>query len=382
LHILNNYIEAQFNNVFTGGGGQTTTNTAMMSSMTTSSGTFSNVTNLAVGDYVAMQDNDATEVGANERWQSAKINSISGTNVTFTIERGKYSAAIGTPDNGGVANWNGDHVHNVEIRGNSIWKPDAWGTSMVSDGQTNTGFPNAYKSYIEFKDCVDCTVTGNYFYSGIGTAMAFTARNQYGSAPWLTIRNLVFQNNLINGYQNNAFGIQLKDNERPSVNGGNVLITNNLIINERSSSGSSAFFTLIGAQGITFSHNTILQSGKLWAGAGWPSTGVVVKDNIAQSGPYGPTCDNNPPNKIASCFPSYSTSHNVIVDTRGERYPSLSSIISGSNFYPSSRSAIGFVDVANGNYRLSPGSPYKGKASDGKDPGVDMAALMAALKSS
>ena len=101
-----------------------------------------------------------------------------------------------------------------------------------------------------------------------------------------------------------------------------------------------------------------------------------------QSGAYGPTCDNNPPNTIASCFPSYRTLHNVIVDTRNERVPPLSSVISGSNFYPASPNAIGFVDPAKGNYQLSPGSPYKGKASDGKDPGVDMAALLAALKSS
>jgi len=381
LHILNNYIEAQFNNVFTGGGTNDTPNTAKMSNMTQTSGTFSNVANLNVGDYVAMRSEGATNVGPNEKWQVAKINSIDGNNVTFTIERGQYSAELRTPDNGGDARWNGDHVQGVEIRGNTISKPDVWGTS-VTENKTNTGFPVAYKGYIELKDCVDCTITGNSFYSGVGTAMVFTVRNQYGSAPWLTIRNLVFQNNMINGYQNSAFGIQLKDNERPSINGGDVLIDNNLIINERSNSGSSAFFTLNGARGITFSHNTILQSGKIWAGGGWPSTGVVLKDNIVQSGAYGPTCDNNPPNTIASCFPSYRTLHNVIVDTRNERVPPLSSVISGSNFYPTSPNAIGFVDPAKGNYQLSPASPYKGKASDGKDPGVDMAALLAALKSS
>jgi hypothetical protein len=328
-----------------------------------------------------MQDDNARDVGENERWQVAKISSISGNNVTFTIERGQYSPQIGTPDNGGEARWNGDHVRNVEISGNTMSKPDVWGTS-VTDNTTNTGFPNSYKSYIELKDCVDCTITGNYFYSGVGTAMAFTVRNQYGSAPWLTIRNLVFRDNLIDGYQNNAFGIQLKDNERPSVNGGNVLITNNLIINERSHSGSSAFFTLNGARGITFSHNTILQSGKLWAGGGWPSSGVVVKDNIAQSGSYGPTCDNNPPNTVSSCFPSYVTSNNVIVDNRNERTPPLNNVISGQNSYPTSQKAIGFVDIANKNYQLAPTSPFKGKGSDGKDPGVDMTALMAALKRS
>jgi hypothetical protein len=377
LHIINNYIEAQFNNVFTGGGILESANTARMSNMTQSSGTFSNVANLAIGDYVAMRDEQATDVSSNERWQVGKINSISGNNVTFTIERGQYSAKLGAPDNGGEARWNGDHIRNVEIRGNTMVKPDVWGTA-VRDGKTNTGFPDAYKTFVELKDCVDCSITGNYFYSGVGTGIAFTVRNQYASLPWATIRNVVFQNNMIDGYQNSAFGIQLKDNERPSIQGGNVLVANNLIVNERSNSGSSAFFTMSGGQDVTFSHNTILQSGKLWAGGGRPSTGVIVKDNIAQSGAYGPTCDDNPPNTAASCFPGYVTSNNVIVDIRNERSPSR--FVSGANFFPTNARAIGFIDPANGNYQLGPGSPYKGKASDGKDPGVDFPVLMETLK--
>src|ERR1041384_6322592 len=49
------------------------------------------------------------------------------------------------------------------------------------------------------------------------------------------------------------------------------------------------------------------------------------------------------------------------------------------NFYPGLVSDVGFVDFANGNYRLTSSSPYSKAGSDGKDVGVDFDQLNAAL---
>ena len=49
------------------------------------------------------------------------------------------------------------------------------------------------------------------------------------------------------------------------------------------------------------------------------------------------------------------------------------------NFFPASLDAVGFVDLANDNLRLTSSSPFKGKASDGTDVGVNFASLDAAL---
>ena len=49
------------------------------------------------------------------------------------------------------------------------------------------------------------------------------------------------------------------------------------------------------------------------------------------------------------------------------------------NFFPASLDAVGFLDRAHDNYKLSSGSPFKGKATDGTDLGVDFDALDAAL---
>jgi hypothetical protein len=41
---------------------------------------------------------------------------------------------------------------------------------------------------------------------------------------------------------------------------------------------------------------------------------------------------------------------------------------------------IGFEDMAAGNVSLRTGSVYKGKGADGRDPGVDYAAVVAATQ--
>lgn len=41
---------------------------------------------------------------------------------------------------------------------------------------------------------------------------------------------------------------------------------------------------------------------------------------------------------------------------------------------------VGWVDVAKRDYRLADSSPFKGKATDGTDCGVDMEKLLAALQ--
>ena len=52
------------------------------------------------------------------------------------------------------------------------------------------------------------------------------------------------------------------------------------------------------------------------------------------------------------------------------------SFTSGDNL--NQMAGLGFVNPTGGNYRLAPGAPYKGAATDGKDVGVDIDALDAA----
>lgn len=53
-------------------------------------------------------------------------------------------------------------------------------------------------------------------------------------------------------------------------------------------------------------------------------------------------------------------------------YPSQSQY---QNYYVSNYTSVGFVDLAGGNYQLASTSPYRNKASDGTDPGVNFPLL-------
>jgi hypothetical protein len=332
LHILNNYIEAQFNNVFLGGGDPNTPNTATISNPTMSSATFSNVANLQVGDLVALASTGASP----KPWQSGRVTAINGSNVSFTLLHPSNSSPLQVPDNGGLARWRGDTISDVEIRGNFLNKPDAW-----------NAFSNP-KSWIEIKIGDRIMMDGNEMYSGVGTTLAFTVRNQDGSAPWSTISNLTFTNNRVRGYKW-AFGIQASDNEQVSGAVSNFNLSNNLFYKQLPVSGSQPLFLQMisgvtsGARDITVKHNTILQTGALWLVDGWPVNNFVFKDNITGSGGYGPQCYVGS-GGIQDCWPSVVSDHNVIWDNRYS--PGSTNMIPGVNFYQINSSAIGFSNLA------------------------------------
>jgi len=136
------------------------------------------------------------------------------------------------------------------------------------------------------------------------------------------------------------------------------------------------------ADNVTVAHNTypgsdVPPGGSMVIGLGADSPNFVFVDNILPNNEYGRNCQNSQP-----CWPNLVQNHNVILDNRSRdgkigdgplnsRYP--------NDFIATNQSAVGWVDPLNVNYALANSSPYKGKASDGTDPGVDMDALLAAL---
>lgn len=70
---------------------------------------------------------------------------------------------------------------------------------------------------------------------------------------------------------------------------------------------------------------------------------------------------------------------NVVIDNRStaaKRYPLP---YQPGNWYPSSDTDVGWVDVAQRIYRLSPSSAYSGRGTNFTDPGVDFDMLTGAL---
>jgi hypothetical protein len=370
IRIVNNYIEAQFNNVFIGGAGMPTTNTATISNPSSTSATFSNVANLEVGDLVAVSYSACTPaVGPNgyaKPWQTGKVTAITGNKVSFTVVKGQNSCDAGVPDTGGIARWKGDLIHDVEIRHNTLNKPDVW-----------NAFSNP-KAWIEIKLVKNLVIDGNDMYSGVGTNIALTVRNQDGSSPWSTIEDVTVTNNRMRGYKW-GFGLLMSDNEQPSMSGGNLLIRNNLFYEPRPAPNSAVnFLQLVGGHDIRIEHNTLVQPGSPIVSDS-PTPGFVFRDNIVANYQYGMQCT-VPPNSLSACWPGLVMKGNVIIDTRWDKGDGpLSNRYPVSNFYVNSLQDVGFVDPANGNFQLAPNSKLRGRASDGGDPGCDIPALMAAL---
>jgi hypothetical protein len=354
IKIVNNYIEAQFNNVFIGGAGMTSRNTATVSDATLTSATLSNVSNLAVGDLIAF-----SYTACARKWEVGKVSSIAGNKITFAIVSAQFSCAPGIPDNGGTAQWNGDHIRDVEIRGNTLAKPDVW-----------NAFSNP-KAWIEIKECTGLVIDGNDMYSGVGTNIAITVRNQDGGSPWSTIQNVTITNNRIRGYKG-GFGLLLTDNEQPTVDSGNIFITNNLFTDPKPAPNTAAnFLQLVGGFNVVVNHNTILQPGSPVV-SDIVTTGFKFTNNVVASYQYNMQCTL----AAGGCWPGSVIAGNVVIDTRWNKGDGpLAQFFPPGNYFANTLAEVGL----NPDLSLSTSSQFKGKGADGKDPGVDMVALLAAL---
>jgi hypothetical protein len=244
----------------------------------------------------------------------------------------------------------------IEIRRNYIYKPAEWfGRATV-------------KASFEMKNVRRLTVDGNLIESG-GRASAFSllVGNQGGTAPWSTIEDVKIINNIIR-HHGTAFNIVGTERTKPSQQGKRFLIANNLVL-DVGTDYSGFFVQTSGADDVTVEHNTVQHTGNVIITYGDPTTNFVFRNNIVQHNQYGVVCEGGARN----CFKPGAFRGNVIVDNKGSAesgYPLARNFPPG-NFFPPSFQHVKFVDYSRGNWRLADNSPFKGKGTDGKDPGVN-----------
>jgi hypothetical protein len=367
-HIVNNYIDAWFANFFLGGGGRPAiaANTGIVQrGATTTSCTLSATNNLNVGDMITFPMSS----GENGNGQ---VLTKTGNTITYTpLIQYSPSANVRNPAPapaaGVTAAWNGQQINGVEIRRNTFNKDAKFKIPGSGDP----------KGWFEVKNGNNITIDGNLF-QGYPTVMAFTSRNDSGSNPWSTISNLVITNNIVTGYSD-GFIFMMKDYASLSAQSHNILVQNNLFMPNPVYTGTyhhAKFAAVYESYNLEILHNTMIGNRSHILTSDTANVGLTLRDNIVNNGEYGLGCLTSPP-KLATCWPNLRMDRNVIFDNRSDRAQSLSN--PGTQWYPSSTSAIRFVDPANGNYRLSPASPYKDKATDGKDIGVDFDALNRAM---
>ena len=372
--ITNNFVEAFGWNIFTGGSGAfpNPANQTTISGATLTGATFANTSNLLVGDYVALNvptyTNNAN-VGSN--YYVVAIDAISGNNVTY---HGVGADAIRTPlpADGATASWRGVRIVGMTVTQNTFSKRTEW-----CSGQYGVS-----KSVWEMKDGSNVLFEGNVVNIPRGCAPinpAFSL-NQDGGSPWMASNNNTFRNNLFLGLERMVAvqGYAYHSQVPPT---GTLTITNNLFdgtprvsfieTSANPSPTSNWVVTHNTVRGVTNSIFHDISDGRQ------PVANVTFQDNIVTSGAYFFNPNSSYPGKIED--------HNVIINNSGSAAPSYMS----GDFVVTSDAAVGFVNVsaadAGGDYHgyaLASTSPYKGKASDATDPGVNFSLLDAALSGS
>jgi hypothetical protein len=207
--------------------------------------------------------------------------------------------------------------------------------------------------------------------SGYGT-INLTVRGDSG--PQATIEDVLIRNNLV-VHAPNGINILGRDTYQPSRRGRGVRIVNNLFVDLNGArwKGDGEWLKVSDMPDLVVDHNTVLHTGSLVLAYGPACTGFVFTNNLAQHNSYGFIGQDRAPGAetLRAFMPGAVFRRNVLAGA-SEGYPHY---YPADNFYPAKLAQVGFADLAAGDYRLAAGSPYKARATDGKDVGCDIDAL-------
>lgn len=217
----------------------------------------------------------------------------------------------------------------IVIRGNYFYKPLTW-----------KGLPRNVKNNFELKGAQRVLIESNVFENSWtegqqGHCIAFTNRDQTGTAPWTTIRDVVFKGNVIKNCEGSAFNLLGLDDSpgRPSVQGVNLTIDGNVVLNAWRGVMSTSGF-----QPTVITHNSFIGITNaalfLYGAPSLPGSWTLTDNRIA-GGLYGVFGD-----AVGSGTPAF---------TRYAPSPILAgNVLEGSGAYPA-----GFTLVAPGTVTLA-----------------------------
>lgn len=260
----------------------------------------------------------------------------------------------------------------IEIRRNHITRPVSWkGVWKV-------------KNLLELKNARRVLIEGNVFENNWadgqdGEAVLLVGVNQGGGAPWSAVQDIVIRRNVIRNV-GAGFLVTTYQANGPVQTTARVAIHDNLIhdINIGAFAGTGRTFTLTGdVYDFYAGHNTIVAptNSLLAFGAGTKAR-LVATNNLGGGGSYGIAGEGVIGQKaFASHAPDGTFTGNVLVmPIRADEMPPT------GNWYPPSLGNVGFQNAPGRDYRLAPSSRYRGVAAGGRNPGADIAVVLAVTK--
>jgi hypothetical protein len=271
----------------------------------------------------------------------------------------------------------------IVIRWNHFVKPLTWKPTDPSYAGTHWWV----KNLLELKSARRVTIDGNLFENAwedkqSGEVALFTVRNQNGGAPWATVEDVTFTNNVAR-HTGGGISILGHDDNHPSQAAHDFTIANNLFYDVGGATwGGWGRFLFVnsgttspGPANVHADHNTVVQAGNVIV-SGSPGTvvnhpGFVFTNNLTMNGPDGVIGDSIAAGDatLAAYFIGAVFTGNALVAGSGfSAHP--------GNRFPATLTEAGLPDPAAA--RLSSGSPLRSAGSDGKDIGVDAALLDAA----
>ncbi len=417
--VSNSYLEAWFVPIFFGGSSGESPNVAALTDVIfdsinhRGSARFSTVQNLSVSDLVAFKTTGGRTPVTNSShpnepivFQVGKVTNIAGSIVSFA-SWGSFDGNLAggnpllqAPDSPGQAQWNGYQNQDITISRNTIMlnfnsTEQVWvqkgGSPTTQPRSTQTSTGSSPKGFMEFKMAKNVTIDGNIF-DGWMCSITLSARNQgnsltSGGFPWSGLFNINITNNwfkrVVNWdriYSSPIGGPLLQDNEFSNLRSGPILIQNNLF----EMGVEEILSSLASADNVSVIHNTYPGSPAPLGGKSLvfahssSSSKLVLTDNIISNNEYGMNCQI----PGGGCLPGLSMNGNVIIDNRSSAAKTSDSPLTtlySNNRIASTQASVVWTDPQHANYRLSANSPYRGTASDGTDPGVDMDRLLAAI---
>lgn len=291
----------------------------------------------------------------------------------------------------------------IEIRRNQMFKPLSW---TPPAGNSGKGYP-IVKNGFELKNAQRVLFEGNRIqnvwggFTQAGFAIVLTPKNP-GGCQVCTVRDVTIRYSVVthSGAAMQIFN-GLSDAGSAAQEGSHYSIHDVIFddMNYPACYGCNGDMFQIGSHvsapaafwlhDISIRHVTLATNR---ARAGWMISGpagqqnLTFQDSIVDNGLNGHTNTGGGAIQcyfgreimkgvLEGCWSSYKFDHNIIMQAAAESWPA-------NNWPAGSATKVGFVNWNNGaggDYHLASTSKFKGKASDGKDPGADVDAVSGAV---